>query len=74
MTKPEKTPPSIYSVPITGLSMAVGMGILAWLGVLFDNKFNTKPWGMIVGMFAGLFYCGYEFYKLIKQSQDDQNK
>jgi len=41
-----------------GTSLAFEMGgamaMGAWLGVLFDRHFGSKPWGMIVGVVAFL--------------------
>jgi len=49
-----------------GLNMAAGMGVFTFIGHKIDQKFNTQFW-TLVGMFFGLFYCGYEVWKLIQK-------
>lgn len=70
--KSQEPQKQVTSIPVVGLSMAVGMGIMAWVGVLVDKKFLTSPWGMLGGVGLGLFYCGYEFWKLIQQSKAEE--
>ena len=50
-----------------GLTMAVGVGVFAYLGYFIGKKFGKEDAGVLVGIFLGLFYCGYEVWKLIKK-------
>ena len=59
-----------YPVAVTlGLNMAVGMGFFSWLGYVVDQKIKGGGIPTLIGMFLGMFYCGYEVWKLIRQSE-----
>jgi len=53
-----------------GLNMAVGMGIFTFIGYFIDQKKGSEPIGTLVGAFLGLFYCGYEVWKIIRRSNE----
>jgi ATP synthase protein I len=44
-----------------GISIVAGVGIGLWL----DNKFNTKPILVIVGLFLGIFMAGFGMYRML---------
>ena len=47
------------------------MAILTYLGYLLDEKWGGSVW-TFTGMFLGLFYCGYEIWKLVKKSNEEK--
>ena len=57
-----------------GLNLVAGMIVFSYLGYLADKHFNISPWGILTGMFLGLFYGAYEVWKIIRNdsSQDDK--
>jgi hypothetical protein len=55
-----------------GLNLAVGFCAFIILGYFIDRKLGTNFW-IFIGIFLGLFYCGYEFWKLIRQA-NNKNK
>ena len=56
-----------------GSSFAVAMGLFAWLGMKFDAKNGTEPWGVLVGVGFGLTYGAYEVWKLVRSSSGNDN-
>ncbi len=55
-----------------GFTMAVGMLVFTFIGMYVDNKRGDgSSWGTLTGMFVGLFYCGYEVWKIIKDNKDE---
>ncbi len=53
-----------------GSSFAVAMGLFTWLGMKFDAKNGTEPWGVLVGLSFGLCYGAYEVWKLVRKSSE----
>jgi len=51
-----------------GLNMAVGMAVFTLLGYAIGNKTGQMAGCLLIGIALGLFYCGYEVWKLIKQT------
>jgi len=51
-----------------GLNMAVGMAAFSLAGYYLDQKTGEKGYWTLGGMFLGLFYCGYEVWKLIRRN------
>jgi len=47
--------------------MAAGMAFFTFIGYQIDKRKGGQTW-TLVGMFLGLFYCGYEVWKLIRKS------
>ena len=57
-----------------GLNFAVGMALSVWLGSKMKEKTGKEYW-ILVGMFLGLAYGGYELWKIIVMSnKKDQNE
>lgn len=50
--------------------MLAGMLLFTGLGYWFDKK-NDSSWGTLAGMFCGLFYGGYEVWKLLRNLNRD---
>lgn len=50
-----------------GLTMVVGVCFFTYLGYLIDKKTGGGQAWTLVGIFVGLFYCGYEIWKLIRK-------
>ena len=65
MKKPNEQFPHID----LGLRLAVGMGGFTWLGFWLSNKYASDGW-LYAGIFLGLFYFGYEIWKLIKETNE----
>jgi hypothetical protein len=53
-----------------GTQLAVGMLFFTWLGSYVDRKRGHGHGFTLAGIFVGLFYCGYEVWKLIRQLQE----
>ena len=50
-----------------GINMAAGMGIFVYGGYLLDDKGEKGQFWTLIGTVLGLFYCGYEIWKLIRE-------
>jgi len=67
-----KTQPKNIPGLTLGINSAVGMAVFAFIGNWIDQKLGDEHFWVLIGMFCGLFYCGYEIWKLIRKS--DQSK
>jgi len=56
-----------------GFTMAAGIGICTYLGYRIGKKFGHEDAGTLIGIFAGLFYCGYEVWKLIQRTGKNES-
>jgi len=68
--KKEKDPtPSKKAIPAValGTNMAAGMIVFSFIGYKIDQKLGGRAFTLI-GMFLGLLYCGYEVWKIIRNS------
>ena len=54
--------------------MALGVAFFTYLGYLAGKRFGKEDLGALVGIFAGLFYCGYEVWKLIQKLNKNNSK
>ena len=52
-----------------GMTMAVGVAFFTYLGYLVDQKTGGGQGWTLAGNYVGLFYCGYEIWKLIRNNQ-----
>ena len=57
-----------------GINIAAGMALFTFAGNWIDKKLGDQHVWILVGIFLGLFYCGYEIWKLIRQSDHDQEE
>ncbi len=57
-----------------GLNMLAGMVVFTWLGYWLDNQRGGGRGWTLTGMFLGLFYCGYEVWKLVRRGEEDNKK
>jgi len=55
-----------------GINIAVGMALFTITGNWIDKKLGDQHLWILIGVFLGLFYCGYEIWKLIRRSNNDQ--
>lgn len=72
-TRQDKIPQnrSRYLLAMTlGLNMAVGMAVFSYVGYYIDQKRGGGQLFTLLGMFAGIFYCGYEVWKIIRQDNE----
>jgi ATP synthase protein I len=51
-----------------GLQLALTVLVMVFLGIWLDEKFNTKPWLMVVCSFLGIFAALYSFIKMVLKS------
>jgi hypothetical protein len=57
------------SIPSLGINVAVGMVVFTLLGYWVDQK-RGGGWGAtIIGIIFGLFFCAYEFWKVIREQK-----
>ena len=64
---------------LVGVGFFIGtcllLGVIA--GLWIDNKFDTKPIFMMIGLFLGLIVAGYGVYQmllpLLRNKQDKEN-
>ena len=75
----KKEQPSRKYSPLTnlGLNLVAGMGVFSFVGYYIDQKRGGGITATLIGIFLGLFYCGYEFWKAIRQlnrEPDDKDK
>ena len=60
----------IYGSAIAlGTNMAAGMALFTFLGYKLDQRRGHGRAGTLAGMFLGLFYGGYEVWKLVRKMQ-----
>ena len=64
----KKPPTENLSAMSLGITMAVGMAFFAYIGYILDQKTGGGQLWTLAGIFLGLFYCGYEVWKLIKKT------
>ncbi len=59
--------------PMVGLgsTLATGMAVFALLGVYIGKKTGHVALGSVLGVFLGLFFCGYEVWKLVRKNRRD---
>ena len=62
---PHSNDPNPWRNAGVGLELAAGIGIMAYLGHLFDGWQGTKPWGLLVGAALGF---GGGIYNLLKDA------
>lgn len=63
--KPRQTHPSWMRHTGVGVEFAAALAVFALLGHWIDGKFQTRPWGLIVGAALGLVGGTYN---LIRES------
>lgn len=51
---------------LVGSSLALAMGGFAWLGMKWDAKHHSEPWGVLFGVTMGFLYGGYEVWKVTR--------
>lgn len=69
--KDKDQPKNIPGITL-GINIAVGMVLFTFIGNWVDQKLGDKHVWILVGMLLGLFYCGYEIWKLIRFSKEEQ--
>lgn len=52
-----------------GTNMVAGMALFTFLGYKLDQRRGEGRGFTLAGMFLGLFYGGYEVWKLVRQMQ-----
>jgi len=72
-TKDKDQPRNIPGISL-GINIAVGMALFTFIGNWIDNKLGDEHFWILVGMFLGIFYSGYEIWKLIRKSSHDQDE
>ena len=69
--KDKDRPKNIPGITL-GINIAVGMALFTITGNWIDKKLGDQHLWILIGVFLGLFYCGYEIWKLIRRSDKDQ--
>ena len=69
MKEQQSNEPSRKYSPLVnlGLSIVAGMIFFSFLGYYIDQKRGGGMAATLTGIFLGLFYCGYEIWKAIRQ-------
>ena len=57
-----------------GLNMTAGMIMFSLIGHWIDQKRGGGYIATLIGMFVGLFYCGYEVWKIVRNSEQQDNQ
>ena len=57
-----------------GLNMTAGMIMFSFIGHWIDEKRGGGYIATLIGMFLGLFYCGYEVWKIVRNTQGQENQ
>lgn len=72
MTAPElkSAPGTLATAATLGTQLAVGMAAFAGLGYYIDRRRGGGYGFTLAGIFLGLFYIGYEIWKLVRQVQE----
>ena len=63
MSKRGNAPDNPWKLAHMGMELAGAAFVMALLGWLFDSKFGTKPWGVLVGTLIGVTGGMYLFIK-----------
>ncbi len=71
--KEENSPKNLYAYSL-GFSIPAAVAILTYLGSCLDQKLGSGIFWTLLGMFLGLFYCGYEIWKLIKKNKETSSE
>ncbi|MBO6304130.1 MAG: AtpZ/AtpI family protein [Selenomonadaceae bacterium] len=50
-----------------GIYLAVTVGLVIYLGHLFDEHFNTHPYGIFAGIILGFPIAVYGLYRRLKE-------
>lgn len=61
----------LYRYSGLGLQFAAAVGIFAFAGRWLDGRWNTSPWLLIVGVFAGFALGLYSMTKKLPASPDE---
>jgi len=69
----EKDQPKKIPSYTLGINIAVGMALFTFIGNWVDQKLGDKHVWILVGMILGICYCGYEIWKVIRFSEENQN-
>ncbi len=51
-----------------GLQLAVTVGVMVYIGIFLDEKFNTNPWLTVACSFLGIFAALYSFIRTVLKS------
>lgn len=54
-----------------GTQLAAGMAVFAGLGIYIDKRRGGGQAGTLAGIFLGLFYGGYEVWKLVRSLNEN---
>ncbi len=67
----KKTSQNPLAEPVSlGLQLAVGMIFCIGAGYYFDQKWQKGPVFSLMGMVLGFIYCGYEIWKTLRQTNN----
>ena len=67
---PQKPEMGNLSAMTLGITMVTGVSFFTYLGYLVDKRIGSGRTWTLVGIFLGLFYCGYEVWRLIRRKNN----
>ena len=62
-----KIPPDIAALLTLGWSLAIWMALGVFAGRWLDHHGFTAPWGLLLGVFAGVAGCIYTILRTLKK-------
>ncbi len=73
MSDPKQEPKLIkYATAMSlGINMGAGMAVFTYLGYYIDQKRGGGQAFTLGGIFLGLFYCGYEVWKIVRKQSEE---
>lgn len=62
-----------YNTPAVtiGYTIMAAICFFSFVGYQLDKKFKTQYW-ILIGIFVGFLYSGYEVWKLIKREKEEE--
>jgi len=56
-----------------GTTLAVGMAVCTMGGYWLGQRFDQLRLGVLLGALLGLLFCGYEVWKVVRQSERESS-
>jgi F0F1-type ATP synthase assembly protein I len=62
------------SAAAVGLEFGLSIALGAWLGSLFDGRFQTSPWGVLSGIVLGATSGFRSLYRFARQMEAEEER